>query len=158
MTASGFSLRIKRKSLLRFARSTRSPSLILWAFTIMSLWAAWRKIWVSFTTLKQPESMMSRSTFPGPTLGSWSTSPTNMRRVPTFTARRRECIRLMSTIDISSIMITSASSGFSSFRSKCMPPELKEVFFPEALFPAMEPESGMPEGTSSSILWMVRAS
>ena len=35
------------------------------------------------------------------------------------TAVRSACIREISTMDISSIMITSASSGFSSFRSKC---------------------------------------
>ena len=51
-------------------------------------------MWVSFTTLKLPDSIISRSTFPGPTLGSWSTSPTRISRVPTFTARSRECIRL----------------------------------------------------------------
>ena len=158
MTASGLSLRIKRKSWLRFARSTGSPALILCALTTMSLWAAWRKMWVSFTTLKLPDSIISRSTFPGPTLGSWSTSPTRMSRVPTFTALSRECMRLISTIDISSMMMTSASRGFSSFLSKCIPmlwaplPDLGAPGITGASLP------DIPTGTSSSIRWMVLAS
>ena len=61
---------------------------------------------------------MSFSTQPGPTLGNWLISPTRIRRVPGVTAFKSACIRKISTMDISSMMITSASSGFSSFRSK----------------------------------------
>ena len=59
---------------------------------------------------------MSRSTFPAPTLGSWSTSPTSTSRVPGRSARSSERIRKMSTMDISSAITTSASSGLSSSR------------------------------------------
>ena len=126
--------------------------MILWALTIMSLWAAWRKIFVSFTTGNASDAIISRRTFPGPTLGSWFTSPTRISLVPTFTAFKSEWIRLMSTIDISSMMITSASRGFSSFRSKCMPssrfsPELP-LFFGSA--------TGAP--VSSRRRWIVFAS
>ena len=86
-----------------------------WAFTIISLSAAWRKIWDSLTTLKQWELITSRSTFPGPTLGSWFTSPTKIRRVPTAIAFNKLWNRKISTIDISSIITTSVSSGFHSF-------------------------------------------
>ena len=64
---------------------------------------------------------MSLRTFPGPTLGSWSTSPTSISLVPTATALRSEFIILISTIDISSTIITSASNGLSSFLSKLIP-------------------------------------
>ncbi len=74
-------------------------------------------MWVSLTTLKQSEVIISFSTLPGPTEGSWFTSPTKIRRVPTFTAFKRDCISWISTMDISSIMMISASRGFSSFRS-----------------------------------------
>ena len=70
---------------------------------------------------------MSRSTFPGPTLGSWLESPTRMRWVPTLTAFNRAFIRRMSTMLISSIMTQSASSGICSFRSKRRP--LQSPFF-----------------------------
>ena len=109
----------KKKSLLLLSIFTVSPRLILWAFMTISLSVACRKILFSFTTLKHRESITSFKTLPGPTLGSWLTSPTRISLVPTCTARSSACIREISTIDISSIMITSASSGFSSFRSKC---------------------------------------
>ena len=68
-------LRINRKSLLRLPSGIRPPSLILWALTMMSLSAAWRKIRVSCTTSKAPDAIRSRSTLPGPTLGSWFSVP-----------------------------------------------------------------------------------
>jgi len=45
---------------------------------MIALFAAWRKTSVSRQTGSLPESMMSRSTQPVPTEGSWSTSPTRM--------------------------------------------------------------------------------
>ena len=148
MISAGCSRRINRKSRLLLFRGTCSPALILWALTIMSLCAAWRKIFVSFTTGNFPDSIISRSTFPGPTLGSWFTSPTRIRRVPTVTAFKSACIRLISTMDISSMMITSASRGFSSFRSKCIPSS--------RLSPAdSAPESPAGIPVSSKSRWMV---
>ncbi len=108
-----------KKSWLLLSRRICSPALILWAFTIISLSEACLKILVSLTTGKAFAQIISRSTLPGPTLGSWFTSPTKTRRVPTVTARSSACIRLISTIDISSIISTSVSSGLLSLRSKC---------------------------------------
>ena len=84
---------------------------------------------------------MSFSTQPGPTLGSWLISPTRISLVPTLTAFSKAFIRKMSTMDISSMMITSASSGFSSFRSK------------EAVLRSSE---GTPDSSRSR--WIVTAS
>ena len=109
---------MNRKSLLFFVRSTGSPLLILWALTMISDWAAWRKIWVSLTVLKCPQSIRSWSTLPAPTLGSWSWSPTRTSLVPGTMALRRASIRKISVIDISSTMITSASRGSDAFLRK----------------------------------------
>ena len=46
-----------------------------------------------FIRREHPDAIISRRTFPGPTLGSWLVSPTRIRRVPGFTARRSACIR-----------------------------------------------------------------
>ena len=111
--ASAPCLCIKRKSLLYLLSVTCSPLFILCALVIISLSAACLNIFSSFTTLKHSEYIMSFNTFPGPTLGSWSTSPTSISLVPTGTALRSAFIILISTIDISSTMMTSASRGFS---------------------------------------------
>ena len=65
-----------------------------------------------------PLSRMSPSTFPAPTLGSWSASPTRISRVPGSMARSRLRISIRSIIEASSAMMQSASSGFSAFREK----------------------------------------
>ena len=65
--------------------------------------------------------MISFNTLPGPTDGSWSTSPTSISLVPGITADKSACINVRSTIDISSIIITSASRGFCRFLKN--PPE-----------------------------------
>ena len=65
--------------------------------------------------------MISLSTVPGPTLGSWFISPTRISLVPIATAFNKAFIRKISTILTSSIISTSASSGLSSFLSKCVP-------------------------------------
>ena len=44
--------------------------------------SAWRKISVRRATGTRPESITSRSTWPGPTDGSWSTSPTSTSVAP----------------------------------------------------------------------------
>ena len=48
-----------------------------WALTMIFEEAAWRKISVSRTVGTAEEPIMSASTAPGPTEGSWSTSPTS---------------------------------------------------------------------------------
>ena len=128
----------KKKSRLLLSKITGSPRLILCALTMMSLSDAWRKIRFRRTTLQAWESMMSFNTHPGPTLGSWLTSPTRISLVPTEIALSREYISEISTIDISSTMITSASSGLLSSLSN--PP-----------LPSAPP-------FSSNIRWTVRAS
>ena len=57
-------------------RSGIWPRLIRWALVMIRLPAAWRNTSVSRTTGTAPEPMMSARTWPGPTEGSWSTSPT----------------------------------------------------------------------------------
>ena len=47
-----------------------------WAVVTIRLRAAWRNTSVNRTTDTAPEAMMSANTCPGPTEGSWSTSPT----------------------------------------------------------------------------------
>ena len=119
----------KKKSMLLLSSTTGSPRLILWALTIISLSPACRNIFVSFTTGKQPDEIMSFSTLPGPTLGSWFTSPTRITRVPGTIAFKSAYISGRSTIDISSMMITSASSGFSALRWK--PPTVSSSGLPD---------------------------
>ena len=53
-----------------------APRLMPWAAVTIRLCAAWRNTSVNRTTGTAPEAMMSASTWPGPTEGSWSTSPT----------------------------------------------------------------------------------
>ena len=131
----------KRKSLLLLVRTICSPRLIRCAFIIMSDSAAWRKIFTRRTAGKTSVSSISRKTAPGPTEGSWSTSPTRISLVPTGIADRSAYIREMSTIDISSMIMTSASSGFASFLSK-------RTFS----------RSSSEEELTSSSLWIVEAS
>src|SRR6266699_1768601 len=51
------------------------------AFTMIWLLAAWRNTSVRRTTGTAPLAIMSASTWPGPTEGSWSTSPTRKMRL-----------------------------------------------------------------------------
>ena len=60
-------------------RSGMAPRLIPWAVVTIRLPAAWRNTSVNRTTGTAPEAMMSARTWPGPTEGSWSTSPTIRR-------------------------------------------------------------------------------
>ena len=108
----------KKKSRLLLSRRTGSPRLILCAFTTISLSCACRKIRVSITTGKHSDAMRSFKILPGPTDGSWLQSPTRISLVPGTIAVRSAFIRGRSTIDISSMMITSVSSGLSAFLAK----------------------------------------
>ena len=134
----------KKKSRLLLSRTTCSPLLILCAFTTISLSDACRKIFLSSTTGNAMLLIMSRSTFPGPTLGSWFSSPTRISLVPAMIAWRSECISWISTIDISSMIMTSASRGFSAFLSKW------------TAWPLLLSSSGIPDNSRS--LWIVCAS
>ena len=62
--------------------------------------------------------MMSASTCPGPTEGSWSTSPTRISAARRGTALSSACSSGTSTIETSSTTSRSASSGCSSWRLK----------------------------------------
>ena len=84
----------------------------------MRLSAAWRKTSVKRTTGTAPEPMMSASTCPGPTDGSWSTSPTSSNAARSGKARSTERISGTSTIEVSSMISRSHSSGASSVRRK----------------------------------------
>ena len=95
-----------------------SPVLIRCAFVTIMLCCAWRKISVSLITGIFPESMSERSTFPAPTDGSWSVSPIRMRVALGRIACIKRFIKTSSTIDISSTITTSASSGLRRFRLK----------------------------------------
>ncbi|VIG04902.1 Uncharacterised protein [Clostridioides difficile] len=61
---------------------------------------------------------MSLSTFPAPTEGNWSLSPTKITLVPNFIALSKLYIKIMSTIDTSSTIITSEFIGSSSSLKK----------------------------------------
>ena len=100
----------------------KRPSLILWALVMMWLSAAWRKIFVSRTTGNTPLSMISFKTVPGPTEGSWLISPISIRRIFSGTAFNRLFIRRRSTMELSSMIRTSPSSGCSSLCSKVPEP------------------------------------
>ncbi len=78
-------------------------------------WAC-RKIRLKRTTGIRPEEMISFSTFPAPTEGNWSVSPTMISVICSGMAFNRLYINIMSIMEHSSRMSTSPSSGFSSLR------------------------------------------
>ncbi len=91
---------------------------ILWALTFMRLVSDCLNILSSLVEGITPDSIMSLRTLPGPTDGSWSTSPTRTRLVPGSIALSMEFIRRISTIDTSSTIIALYSRGDSSFLLK----------------------------------------
>ena len=112
--SSGPSSCIKKKSFPFLFSNGISPLFILWAFIVIRLVSDCLNISWSFVTLTHPLSIKSLSTFPGPTDGSWSTSPTITSLVPIFIAFKRLDINDISIIEASSIIITSHSRGDSS--------------------------------------------
>src|SRR6476661_3343119 len=66
---------------------------------MMGLWAACRNTSVRRTTGTAPDAMMSVSTWPGPTEGSWSMSPTIKRAARYGTAFMSDCISMTSTME-----------------------------------------------------------
>ena len=117
-TSSAYALRMKKKSVPSSFSTGSSPWLMRCAFMMIALSCACRNTCCKRTTFSRSLRIMSFSTLPAPTEGSWSTSPTKIMREPLSTARRSACISTISTIELSSMMITSASIGFSSFLSK----------------------------------------
>ena len=91
---------------------------ILWAFTIIILSCACLNISFNLTTFIILELIISLSTFPAPTEGNWSLSPTKITLVPNFIALSKLYIKIMSTIDTSSTIITSEFIGSSSSLKK----------------------------------------
>ncbi len=82
------------------------------------LLAVWRNTPVKRTTGMAPLVIMSASTWPGPTEGNWSTSPTTSRAAAFGIALSSACISSTSTIDVSSMTSRSQSRGFSLSRRK----------------------------------------
>ena len=134
---SGSSACTKSKSLSASGgpRSGIEPWLMRWALVMMRLCAACRNTSVRRTTGTAPDEMTSASTWPGPTDGSWSMSPTIRRAALSGTAFMNACISMTSTMEVSSTTSRSQSSGLSS--------------------PRLNPP---PLGSTSSSRWMVLAS
>ena len=105
----------KKKSLVRTKRSGISPATIRWALVTMRLCMDCRKISFRRTTGSISDAIRSPNTFPGPTLGSWSLSPTRIRRQPSGNARNTASKIVTSTMDSSSITKASQSRLFFSF-------------------------------------------
>ena len=99
-----------------------APRLMPWAAVTIRLCAAWRNTSVNRTTGIAPEAIMLASTCPGPTEGSWSTSPTISSAASSGTAASSERISRTSTIDVSSTTSRLQFSGFSPSRRN--PPHL----------------------------------
>ena len=93
-----------------------APRLMPWAVVTIRLRAAWRNTSVNRTTGTAPEAMMSASTWPGPTEGSWSTSPTISNAAPSGTAASSARISMTSTIDVSSTTSRPHRNGLSASR------------------------------------------
>jgi hypothetical protein len=91
------------------------PRRIRCALVMMWLPAACLNTSVSRTTGTTPLSIKSPSTVPGPTGGSWSTSPTRTNPARLGTARTSECISGTSTIEVSSTTRRPQASVFDSF-------------------------------------------
>ena len=108
----------KKSASFPFDISGISPLLTLWALVTILLVRACRKILVSLTTGTTFESIMSLSTFPAPTLGNWSISPTRITLIFFGTAFISEFISTISIIEDSSTINTSPSRVFLSLRAK----------------------------------------
>ena len=108
----------KKKSWVLSPNRGISPATMRWALVTIRLSIDWRKISVSCTTGNSWEAMRSPSTFPAPTEGSWSQSPTKIRRQPRGRARRTPSNRETSTMESSSTTTASHSKGFCSLRLK----------------------------------------
>ena len=77
----------KEEEVAQAAGQRRVAALMRWALVTTPLCRAWRNTWVRRTrgsteAALPPAWSRSRRTSPGPTLGSWSTSPTSSRWAP----------------------------------------------------------------------------
>lgn len=115
--------RRKKKSCLLSRRSGSSPRLTPWALRTMALSAACRKISVRRTMGITPLRIRSENRLPGPTLGSWSGSPTRISRHSGRRADSRPCMRVISTMEVSSTITVSAFSGSLSSWANTSRPE-----------------------------------
>src|SRR3954452_17495898 len=106
------------------------------ALTTIRLSAAWRNTSVRRATGKRSEAITSASTCPGPTEGSWSTSPTSSRPAWAGMARVSAFMSGTSTIKVSSTTSRSQTSGLSSVREK--PPCLGSISRYTTLLRAVE--------------------
>ena len=97
-------------------RSGIWPRLIRCALVMIRLAAACRNTSVRRTTGTAPDAITSASTCPGPTEGSWSTSPTSSSAARCGTARSSACASGTSSMLVSSTTSRSHSSGRSSSR------------------------------------------
>ncbi len=88
----------------------------------MALSRACRKISVSDTAGTTPDRIKWSSTFPGPTEGSWSGSPTSTNRQSPRRAATNAAIRDTSTMEVSSTITASTSRGSSWFLVKASCP------------------------------------
>ena len=106
----------KKKSLsLRF-KSGSWPQSTMWALRMMADCSACRNTSRRNTVSIFLLRIRSENTFPAPTEGNWSASPTSTSRVPERSARSSAENRDTSTMLISSTMTASASNGsFSVF-------------------------------------------
>src|SRR5215216_2542791 len=102
------------------------PALMRWALVTTPLYWAWRNTWVRRTrgrtgACRPPAWSRSRRTSPGPTLGSWSTSPTSSRWAPEGTALTSLLASSRSSMEASSTTTRSASSGRSWLKAASPP-------------------------------------
>ena len=104
---------MKKSSSLPPARGA-SPCTMRWALRTIRLFCAWRKISVRRTVGSTPARKISPRILPGPTLGSWSASPTSTKRQCGRAAASSAWNSLTSTMLISSRMMTSNGSRFFS--------------------------------------------
>ena len=98
-----------------------TPWLMRCALRTIWLCAAWRNTSSSRITASRSEAIRSASTWPGPTEGSWSASPTSSRPASSGSAASSASISGTSTIDISSTTSRSQASSFSGPRRKPRP-------------------------------------
>ena len=116
---------------------------------------ACRYILSSLITGTKSEATMSCKTFPGPTDGSWSISPTMISLVPSSIALRSALNNGISTMDISSTMTTSVSSLLSAFLANSLVEKLNSRSLCKVL--ASQPVASVmrlaarPVGAASSI-------
>ena len=118
------------------------PALMACAALTMPLCSACLKTSLSCTAGTAPELSRSRRTLPGPTLGSWSASPTNTSCASGLTASSSAAHSGRSSMLLSSTTTTSASSGELASRAK-RPSYVRRP-------PSAAPSGSSPSGSPSA--------